>query len=255
MTAPSPAAGRRRVWLVLPAYDEERALPRLFARLEAAMTTAGLDYRVVLVDDGSRDATAEIAARWAERMPITVLTHEVNQGLGRTLADGLTHACREAAPGDAIVTLDADDSHEPDLVARMVARLDEGCDVVIASRYRPGSRTHGVPASRRLLSWGGGLLFKLLCPIPGVRDYTCGFRAYRAGALADAIDAAGERFFDQEGFQAMVDVLLKLRRRDLVFGEVPMVLRYDRKEGASKMRVGRTIVRTLGLLVRRRLGR
>ena len=65
----------------------------------------------------------------------------------------------------------------------------------------------------------------------------------------------GEEFFDQEGFQAMVDILLKLRRWDVIMGEVPLVLRYDRKEGASKMKVAKTIRNTLGLMARRRLGR
>jgi dolichol-phosphate mannosyltransferase len=67
------------------------------------------------------------------------------------------------------------------------------------------------------------------------------------------VTAADPRFFDQDGFQVMVDILLKLRRnRDLIFGEVPLILRYDLKEGSSKMDVGGTIVATLGLMGRRR---
>jgi dolichol-phosphate mannosyltransferase len=249
-------AGRRRqrVWVVLPAYDEEASLPLLLDRLGEAMAEADLVYRVVVVDDGSRDATPEIAARYARTMPLEVVTHPVNLGLGAAIRDGLTRAAEAAAPGDAIVSLDADNSHSPELIHRMVRRLREGNDVVIASRYRPGSVVRGVPAVRRVLSRIGGVLFKVVFPIPGVRDYTCGFRAYRAGALQQALADHGAAFFDQEGFQAMVDVLLKLRGRGLVFAEVPMVLRYDHKGGASKMRVGRTIGKTLGLMLRRRLG-
>jgi len=101
----------------------------------------------------------------------------------------------------------------------------------------------------------GSLLFRVVLPIPGVRDYTCGFRAFRASVLQGAIAEYGRGFVDQEGFQSMVDILLKLRGRGLVFGEVPMVLRYDRKEGASKMDVRRTTTATLRLMLRRRLGR
>jgi dolichol-phosphate mannosyltransferase len=93
-------------------------------------------------------------------------------------------------------------------------------------------------------------------PIPGVRDYTCGFRAYRASVLGASIEHYGDRFVTEKGFSCMVDVLLKLRRlringARIVMGEAPMVLRYDLKGGVSKMRVLRTIRQTLSLVVRR----
>ncbi len=156
---------------------------------------------------------------------------------------------------DIIVTMDADDTHTPGLVLRMVRMIGEGHDVVIASRYRSGTRTIGVQLYRRLLSYGGSLLFKLFFPIRGVKDYTCGYRAYRAAVLQEAIQQFGKNFLDQEGFHCMIDILLKLYRMNLVFGEVPMVLRYDLKEGESKMNVRRTIVNTLQLIIKRRFNK
>jgi dolichol-phosphate mannosyltransferase len=89
-------------------------------------------------------------------------------------------------------------------------------------------------------------------PIRGVRDYTCGYRAYRAGVLQQ-VTSDDPNFFDQNGFQVMVDILLKLRRdKDLLFGEAPLILRYDLKSGASKMDIGATITGTLKLMLRRR---
>ena len=130
----------------------------------------------------------------------------------------------------------------------------EGHDVVIASRYREGSRAVGVPLLRRVMSTGASWLFRTVFPIHGVRDYTCGYRAYRAQVLKDAIARYGDQFFDQDGFQCMVDILLKLSRMHLIFGEVPFILRYDYKEGSSKMNVGKTVRDTLGLMWKRRLG-
>lgn len=98
------------------------------------------------------------------------------------------------------------------------------------------------------------LLFRIVFPTPGVRDYTCGYRAYRAEVIQDAIQHYGNEFLNQDGFQCMVDILLKLRRRNLIFAEVPFILRYDQKEGATKMRIGSTVRKTLSLLVKRRLG-
>ena len=116
----------------------------------------------------------------------------------------------------------------------------------------PRSGVVMVPEEALIQRSEGAVLFKIMFPIPGVRDYTCGYRAYRAGLLQE-VTAADPGFFDQDGFQVMVDILLKLRRnRDLIFGEVPLILRYDLKEGSSKMDVGATIVSTLGLMWRRR---
>ena len=112
----------------------------------------------------------------------------------------------------------------------------------------------GVPWHRNALSLGASVLFRALFPTRGVRDYTSGYRAYRGQVLRDAFARYGDAFVDQEGFQCMVDILLKLREMDVIFNEVPLILRYDNKEGASKMNVWRTTRNTLGLLARRRLG-
>jgi len=250
-SAPRP---RRRVHVVLPAFNEAACLGHLLDRLDEDLTEAGLPFEVIVVDDGSTDGTAEIAEDYGARMPVALVRHAVNQGLGAAIRDGLKHAAEAAAPRDIIVTMDADDTHTPGLILRMSRMICEGHDVVIASRYQPGSRTIGVPLHRRALSWGGSLLLRTVFPIRGVKDFTCGYRAYRAGVIQDALTQYGDGFLDQEGFQCMVDILLKLRRMHLIFGEVPFILRYDSKEGASKMRVGRTIRRTLALMLRRRLG-
>jgi len=241
----------RTVHIVLPVYDEQACIGRLLEHIALAMGEAALPYHVVLVDDGSRDATAQVVAAYVGRLPLSVHRHPRNLGLGATLRDGLVEAARRAAPRDIVVTMDADDTHTPGLILRMARMIAEGYDVVIASRYQPGSRALGVPWHRRALSRGASWIFRILFPIPGVKDYTCGYRAYRAAVIQEALDEYGAAFLDQDGFQVMVDILLKLRHRRLVFGEVPFVLRYDFKEGGTKMRLGRTIAATLALIGRR----
>ena len=245
--------GKRKVYVVLPVYNEEARIESLLNHIGEAMDDADIPYRVVLVDDGSRDATGRIVEGCAGRMPIHMLRHEVNRGLGATLRDGLIAAAQAAGDRDIIITMDADDTHAPGLVLRMVRMISEGHDVVIASRYREGSRCVGVPFYRSLLSHGASWLFRAVFPIRGVRDYTCGYRAYRARVVKDAFARYGEEFLDQSGFQCTVDILLKLRRMHLIFGEVPFILRYDYKEGGSKMDVSRTVRDTLSLMWKRRL--
>ena len=242
---------RKKTWIVLPAFNEEQDLPALLERIDEAMAEIGLRFEILLVDDGSTDATREIAEQWSNKLPLQVKVHPTNLGLGATLRDGLQWACSIAESTDVIITLDADNSHTPELILRMTRMIREGHDVVIASRYQRGSRIRGVPLGRRLMSRLASFLFRVLFPIKGVRDYTCGYRAYRADVM-QVVTRDDPDFFDQDGFQAMVDVLLKLRRnKDLVFGEVPLILRYDLKEGASKMNVRVTSQATLALMVKR----
>jgi dolichol-phosphate mannosyltransferase len=164
--------------------------------------------------------------------------------------------CKEGGNRDILVILDADNTHTPGLIARMVRMIREGHHVVIASRYRPGSRIRGVPIARRIISRAASLLMIVLFPTKGVRDYTCGFRAYDLGLLQKVVAEGGDSFFDQEGFQVMVDILLKLRKNpDVIFGEVPLILRYDEKEGESKMQLGRTMRKTLSLITKQFSGR
>lgn len=245
-----------RVWVVLPAYNEAANVPDLMRKFRAVVEdTYNLDLRVLVVDDGSTDQTAEVALREAGGLQVEVLRNEVNRGLAETFMRGMTAAAHRARRGDIVVCMDADNSHAPGQMLRMVRGIQEGRDVVIASRYQRGAVVKGVPWLRRFLSRGMSLLFRAILPVEGVQDYSCGYRAYRAELLQRALSIQGERLFAQDGFACMVGILLRLAREGAVCGEIPLVLRYDYKVGASKMKVGRTIARTLGVLLRERFGR
>lgn len=241
--------------VVLPAYNEADALPPLLRRLHGVSAGHfGSALSVIVVDDGSSDGTAEMARAAVEGLDVRVVAHPVNRGLNEAMRTGLLAALEQAGEDDIVVTMDADDTHAPGLISRMTMLIEEGNDVVVASRYAPGGRVLGVPLGRRILSRGASLLFRVVYPVRGVRDYTCGYRAYRAGLLKAAFDRWGDQFISEPGFSCMVDILLKLSRMDAVVTEAPLVLRYGRKAGKSKMNVRRTMAQTLSLLARRRLG-
>lgn len=246
------------IFVVLPAYNEAEALPRLLRRI-ASISRAhfGHSLRIIVADDGSADGTPELAHQVAaaEDLCLEVVSHAVNQGLGAAIKTGLTTAlARSNDHDDVIVTMDADDTHLPGLIPRMVQMIEEGNDLVIASRFQPGARMLGIPRYRQLLSTGLSWLFRVVYPIPGARDYSCGYRAYRAGLLREAFARFGDTLFVERGFACMVDILIKLHLVGAIVNEVPMILRYDRKPGATKMPVKKTIVQTFRLLGRRRLG-
>lgn len=239
--------------VVLPAYNEEGNLAPLLDRI--SRTLSGRAHRVVVVDDGSVDGTAAIAAR-RHSDGVRLQRNPKNMGLAETLKRGLVSAVGMAeADSDVIVTMDADNTQPPELIPRMQDAIAAGHDIVIASRYRNGSEVHGLSMPRRTLSLGASYLFRAVLPMEGVRDYTCGFRAYRAGLLRQAFDRLGpDELVAERGFSCMVDILLRLRVSAPRVTEVPLVLHYDYKAGKSKMRVTRTVGATLRVMVRHRMG-
>lgn len=253
-TATSQSRAHDKVIVVLPSYNEGPNLGPLFASVDGTMADAGIPYEIVLVDDGSSDTTASVLAESVARYPLDVVQHQQNRGLAVTIRDGFLEALRRANDTDVIVTMDADGTHMPDVILKMMALIDKGCDVVVASRFRPGATVRGVPAYRQTLSVGASWMCCVIFPTRGVRDFTCGYRAIRATALRQALQKYGDKLFDAEGFSCTMDLLLKLRRMRIVFAETPINLRYDLKEGESKMRVGSTILRTLSMMFRRRIG-
>src|SRR3989338_3939264 len=143
---------RRTIYIVLPALNEEASLPSLLHGLRETLDETTTSYRIIVVDDGSEDQTARIVETFKRDMPVRLIRHDANQGLGVALRDGLRAALEEASDRDIIVTMDADYTHTPGLILRMVRMINEGYDVVIASRYHPESRVCGVPLLRRTLS-------------------------------------------------------------------------------------------------------
>jgi dolichol-phosphate mannosyltransferase len=246
------------IFVALPAYNEAEALPRLLARLAATSKTHFNEgVRILIADDGSKDGTPEAAraAADAHGLYLEIVTHEVNRGLGEAIKTGLTGALARSTDGDDIIfTMDSDDTHLPGLMPRMAQMIKEGSDLVIASRYQNGARMVGIPWYRQMLSTGLSILFRIVYPIPGARDYSCGYRAYRASTLRNAFECFGDTLFVERGFACMVDILIKMHLAGAVVNEAPMILRYDRKPGATKMPVKRTIVQTFRLLARRRVG-
>jgi len=245
------------IFVIFPAWNEEKVIGPTLRALAGAFPEPRGTCRAVLVDDGSTDRTVAEAeqALAGTGLELTVLRHDENRGLGAGLRTGIYWCLDQAKDDDVIVTLDADNTHPPAMIPGMVARLGEGYDLVIASRYRGGAEVRGVPGYRRALSDVGRLVFQALYPIPGVRDYTCCFRAYRVPLLRRARLVYGDALCTARGFEAVMDLLLRLGPLGMRVAEVGFVLDYGGRVGQSKMKVLRTIRSTLALIVRRRVER
>jgi len=245
-----------RVTVVLPAYNEEANLGHLLQKFkDVTEDIYNLQLKIIVVNDGSTDNTSAVAQGFGDSLTVEVIENERNLGLADTFMRGMIIASERAHEDDVILCMDADNSHSPGLALRMVRSIQEGRDVVIASRYQPGAVVKGVPLSRRFLSYVMSWLFRLVHPIAGVKDYSCGYRAYRAGFLQKALQKQGHDLFERGGFACMAGLLLALGRSGAICGEVPIILRYDQKLGQSKMKVFHTIMQTLRVLMAKRFQR
>lgn len=236
------------IYVLLPAYNEEEAIEPLLSKVDAVMREMEATYQVVVVDDGSADDTGRILAEMNGRYPVHVITHPFNRGLGETARDGFEYVARVGSPDDFVVRMDCDDTHEPRYIPSMAEKLNEGCEVVTCSRYKPGGGQEGVDWYRRTISRCANLLMKTAFPIKGVWEYTCGYRAYRVSWLQDALDIFGNQFIDLKGmgFTGTVEKIIKAKMMRARVGAVPFVLRYDNKMSSSKVVTSLT---TLGYLV------
>jgi dolichol-phosphate mannosyltransferase len=233
------------IYVLLPAYNEEKALPAIFASLEKLIAESDEEIRIVLVDDGSTDATLDVARSFEGKLPLTILDHGSNKGLGRAMRTLMYHVVEIANPDDVAVAMDADNTHNPSLIPKMREKINAGADIVIASRYHPEGDEVGLSTFRRFLSRGASILLGTVFRIPGVRDYTCGYRMYRLQKLKGAREIYKDDFITERNFVCMAEILIKLFKIGAVVDEVGLILRYDLKGGPSKMPFIRTIAKYL----------
>lgn len=199
--------------VVIPAYNEERRLPPTLQRVTAYLAGGPLGHEIVVVDDGSRDATADVARAHGA----VVVRNEGNRGKGFAARRGML-----LARGRRRLMTDADLSTPIEDLPKLMARLDEGYDVAIASRALPGSNVEVRQSPSREAM---GRLFNLcvrILAVPGLHDTQCGFKLFTAEAAEATFDP-----LQLHGFSFDVEALFVARRRGYRIAEVPVTWRND----------------------------
>ncbi|MCW2614102.1 MAG: putative glycosyl transferase [Frankiales bacterium] len=212
-----------RVLVIVPTFNERENLEPIAARLHAAVPSASL----LVVDDGSPDGTGDIADRLAaadER--VHVLHRTEKAGLGAAYIAGFAWAREQGY--DVVVEMDADGSHQPEQLPRLLAAL-EHADVVLGSRWVPGGEVVNWPRSREVLSRGGNAYTRTMLGLP-LRDATGGYRAYRRAVL----DALPLHQVASQGYCFQVDLAWQAWRAGCEVVEVPITF-VERERGESKM--------------------
>jgi dolichol-phosphate mannosyltransferase len=210
--------------IVLPTYQEAANVATVLRRIRASVPAA----RILVVDDNSPDNTAALAeAVGAELGGIDILRRPGKAGLGSAYRAGMTWGIDQGF--DILVEMDADLSHDPADLPRLLAGVEDGADLVIGSRYIPGGSIPAWSWSRRLLSRQGNRYAAALLDLP-VTDATSGFRAYRASVLADV----GLDHVRADGYGFQIEMVYRVQEAGGRVVELPICFS-DRTLGHSKM--------------------
>jgi dolichol-phosphate mannosyltransferase len=218
-----PDQASDRVAVIMPTYNERANVEAMVGRVRRAVPGADL----LVVDDNSPDGTGEVADKLAaEDSHVHVLHRERKAGLGAAYIAGFHWALDQGY--DVVVEMDADGSHLPEELPRLLDALG-GADLVLGSRYVPGGTVVNWPRSREMLSRGGNTYARLMLGIT-LKDATGGYRAYRADTLRKiALDEV-----ESQGYCFQIDLAMRAIRAGLRVVEVPITF-VERVHGTSKM--------------------
>ncbi|GAA4861656.1 polyprenol monophosphomannose synthase [Kitasatospora terrestris] len=225
MTAPqeTPFADLGKVLVIIPTYNEAENVERIVSRVRTAVP----EVHVLVADDNSPDGTGEIADKIAsEDGNVHVMHRKGKEGLGAAYLAGFRWGID--AGYDVLVEMDADGSHQPEELHRLLTAL-RTADLVLGSRWVPGGGTVNWPPHRQLLSKGGSLYSRVLLNVP-IRDVTGGYRAFRKHTLL----GLGMDEVASQGYCFQVDLAWRAVKAGFKVAEVPITF-VEREHGASKM--------------------
>jgi dolichol-phosphate mannosyltransferase len=226
-TIPPVPSSDAAAWLVLPTFNEAENLEAFVAAARDHLPASG---RILIVDDNSPDGTGEIADRLAgEHEAVEVLHRPLKAGLGPAYIAGFRQAL--AAGADLILEMDADFSHDPAYLPRLLDAARRA-DLVIGSRYVPGGAVTEWGPLRRVISRGGSAYARFVLGV-GIRDLTGGFKCFRREVL-EAIDLGS---IHSRGYAFQVETTYRAIKAGFRVVEVPITFR-ERRIGASKMSRG-----------------
>jgi len=231
---------------VVPVYNEAENVPRLLADFECRPELFGGGGRLIVVDDGSTDATSELVDAHRGSIPLELVRLDQNQGPGAAFRAGFAAALAGAGDDTFVVTLEGDTTSDVDALPAMLERAADGADLVLADWQMVN-----VGRIRQALSYGAGVVVRRALGL-NARTVSSFFRVYRTSALKLGFDRYGDDFIRENGFACKAEILAKLTVLGIRVDEVAVPLDWSRRLGTSKMPVLRTMLDYWRMLIRLR---
>ena len=239
----------KNIYAILPCYNEEENIGNLieeWKKQEKELNEKDYNLKIIAIDDCSTDKTREVILKQKEKYNnVEIIIHEENKGLSGGLNSAINYFNKNGRQEDLMVLMDGDNTHDPKYVHKMLEKLKDEKNCIIASRYQEGSGIVGLAKNRELMSEFAKLYYKLTLNVPNVKDYTCGYRMYSYDIIDKLLKKFGDNPIKEKSFACMMELLYKVYLVGGNFDEVGFELRYDNKRGESKMKVFKTARRSL----------
>ena len=221
------------IYVCVPCHNEAATVGVLLWKVRRVFEEFPREYHLVVADDGSDDATADVLAPYAKVLPLTILRADRRAGYAATVERLLRHALEQTdrPKRDAVILLHADFTHDADTIPEMVRRIESGADFVVAEGTITGEPERAYRWVRR---WAP-LLVRRTIAVPEVRDLVSGFVAVRLVSLRNALKQAGDRLLTTEGWSANAELIGRIARAARRTDTVPTTLRHDLRQRPSRI--------------------
>jgi len=227
------------VAIIVPAYNEEANLPNLFRELESAVAGGAHRYRVVIVNDGSVDRTADMLLDYAGPLDLAVVDQGVNKGLGAAILAGFTRVLEDPSV-DVIVTIEADTTSDLSILDGMVGTVLDGADVAQGSMHHPDGGMVDVSGFRQLTSRVASRIMRIATGSE-LHTFTNLYRAHSADVMRREFAIRGRDLISEPGFAGVTELLINLLSDGARVVEVPIQLDAAKRLDESKMPVWPTV--------------
>ena len=245
----------RKVIFIIPAFNEAANLSRLLENIDLKMKAIGYPYTIIIVDDGSTDDSPSIFKDFSRHLPLRIIRHQINRGVGEAFRTGFREALTIASTEDILITKEADNTSDINILEEIIKKVEEGYDLVLASCYAPEGKIIGTSFYRYFLSGVANWLIRRFFPLAGIHTYSSFYRGYKARLIFQAFSRYGERLIEEDSFACMVELLIKLSRFHPAITEVPLILYFNARKGKSKMKVLTTIFGYMRVVRKEWMGR
>jgi glycosyltransferase involved in cell wall biosynthesis len=213
------------IYVCIPSYNEASTVGLLLWKIRQVFAGFPREYQLLLLDDGSTDATSEVLEPYARVLPLTLLRHEVRQGYAASVEELLRKAVEltDRPKRDAAIVMHADFAHDPQVIPDLVRRIESGADVVVAEGRVAGQQSR----SHRMLRRFAPLFLRGIVTVPGVSDLVSGFAIFRLVALRNALRSQSGALLVTDGLAANAELYWRAGRYARRVEAIPVIERHD----------------------------